>query len=242
LEKSKNFATLLKPDPLISIRMLDRLNAIQTFKKNYNKQYSIMGWIEGPAAEAANLRTINNFCTDLLIDTDFIEDLMDICTYVEIEFAKAQIEYGADTIGIGDAVASLVSVNQYKKYIQPREKKIVKKIHEMGAYVRLHICGNITHILSGIADLGVDILDVDHMVNMADVRRIVGNKTILAGNIDPVQGVLMGKPDEIKEYIQQVYDEVGNPYMIAAGCEIPLGTPHENLKALCKSIKYNREI
>jgi len=29
---------------------------------------------------------------------------------------------------------------------------------------------------------------------------------------------------------------VGNPYFVNAGCEIPAGTPVENLKALCKPI------
>jgi uroporphyrinogen-III decarboxylase len=122
--------------------------------------------------------------------------------------------------------------------IQPREKRLVKAIQEMGAFVRLHICGDITHLLSGIADLGVDILDIDHMVEMRTVREIVGEHVVLAGNIDPTSGVLQGTPEAIRETILKTYVEVGNPYMVNAGCEIPSGTPEENLKTLCEPVPY----
>ena len=70
---------------------------------------------------------------------------------------QAQIAAGADTIGIGDAIASQVSPDIYDRLIQPREKKLVRAIQAAGGLVRLHICGNITHLLAGIADLGVNI-------------------------------------------------------------------------------------
>jgi len=53
----------------------------------------------------------------------------------------------------------------------------------MGAFVRLHICGNITHLLPGIVTLGVDVLDVDHLVDLALVRQQVGAHVALPGNI-----------------------------------------------------------
>ena len=108
----------------------------------------------------------------------------------------------------------------------------------MGAYTKLHICGNITHLLPGIADLGIDLLDVDHMVSLSDVREIVGPSVTITGNIDPVQGVLRSTPASIRQTLHQAYDTVGNPYMVNAGCEIPSGTPVENLKALCEPIPF----
>jgi uroporphyrinogen-III decarboxylase len=108
----------------------------------------------------------------------------------------------------------------------------------MGAYTKLHICGNITHLLPGIAELGIDLLDVDHMVSLPKVREIVGQDVAITGNIDPVQGVLRGTPSSIRQTIAKAYEEVGNPYMINAGCEIPSGTPVENLKAMCEPVPY----
>ena len=44
---------------------------------------------------------------DLAMDEVYACDLMDICMETGIDFARAQVEAGADTIGIGDAIASL---------------------------------------------------------------------------------------------------------------------------------------
>ena len=236
LSASKDLSVLLRPDPLVSTRMLDRINAIRAYKKKYNRNYSVLGWVEGPAAEGADLRGVMNFLMDTIDDPDFLCILMDRCVEVGTAFALAQLHAGADTIGIGDAIASQISAEFYEDYIQPREKTLVTSIQEHGGLVRLHICGNITHLLPGIADLEVDILDVDHMVDMVNVRKTVGSSVVISGNIDPVAGVLNGTPESIRQYMRRTYESVGDPFMVNAGCEIPPKTPTENLKALCEPI------
>jgi MtaA/CmuA family methyltransferase len=236
LEADKDPARLARPDPLASARMLDRVKAARTYRDRFAGRFSIMGWIEGPAAEAADLRDVINFLMDLMDDEPYAESLMDLCTEVGIAFARAQVEAGCDTIGLGDAIASQVSPDVYERLIQPREKRMVKAIQSMGAAVRLHICGNITHLLPGIADLGVDILDVDHMVDLAAARRAVGPRVVLAGNLDPVAAVMRGTPDSIRDGVRRARDAAGLPFMVAAGCEIPAGTPDANLRALCEPL------
>ena len=238
LEKNKDLPSLHRPNPLQSERMLDRIMAIRAYKAGVGGEYSIMGWIEGPAAEAATLRGVSNFLIDLLDDPRFAAELMDLCVDVAIDFARSQVEAGADTIGIGDAIASQVSPTLYERLIQPREKRLVRAVNAMGAIVRLHICGNTTHLLPGISDMGIHIMDVDHMVDMKTVRRVLGERVVLSGNIDPASGVRFSTPGFIRETIWKIYKEVGNPYMVNAGCEIPPGTPAENLKALCEPIPF----
>jgi len=238
MEGSKDFDVLATPDPGSSERMLDRVRAAEMFKAQAGDRYSILGWIEGPAAEAGDLRGVSRFMMDLYDDESFACELMERCTEVAIDFAHAQIEAGCDTIGMGDALCSQLPPDLYERLIQPLEKRIVDAVQEAGACLKLHICGNITHLLPGIAGLGVDILDVDHMVDMAQVRKAVGDKVTLAGNIDPAEAVLRGTPDAIRAGFQEVYDTVGNPFMVNAGCEIPSGTPNENLKAVCEPIAF----
>jgi MtaA/CmuA family methyltransferase len=238
LQFSKDLSLLLKPDPMKSERMLDRVRAIQTYKAKFLGEYSILGWIEGPAAEAADLCDVTTFMMGLMDDRIFAAELMDTCVDVGIAFARAQVKAGADTIGIGDAIASQIDPATYEELIQPREKRLVKAIQAMGAYVKLHICGNITHLLPGIADLGVDVLDVDHLVNITNVRKAVGGRVALAGNMDPVSAIQRGTPSGIRTAVLRAYREAGNPYMVNAGCEIPSGTPSENLRALCEPVPY----
>ena len=235
---TKDLSVLLKPDPLKSERMLDRIKAIELYKEKYHKEYSILGWIEGPMAEAADLRDASNFIFDLIDDEEFAGELMDICVDVGIEFARAQVNAGADTIAIGDALASQVGPDIYERLILPREKRLVKAIQDMGAYVKLHICGNITHLLPGIAELGIDIIDVDYMVDLITVRKVLGDKVTIAGNMDPVAVIKNGRPETIRKALDESYAAAGNPFMVNPGCEIPSGTPYENLKALCEPVKH----
>jgi len=240
LEAEKDLSILEDPDTLHSKRMFDRIKAVQIYKRDFYKQYSILGWVEGPAAEAANLRGVINFLLDLIEDEAFAVDLLDRCLEVAISFAVEQVEAGADTIGIGDAIASQISPGIYEKLIQPREKILVEEIQKREAWVKLHICGNMTHLLPGIEDLGVDILDVDHMVDISLVRKMVGYNVVITGNLDPVAAIKNGNPRSISEAVQRIYESIGNPYMVNAGCEIPSGTPVENLQALCKEVSFIR--
>lgn len=233
LQETKDLGVLARPDPLRSERMLDRVRAVEVYHRRHHGEYSILGWVEGPAAEAADLRDVTPFLIDLLDDEPFACGLMDRCTEVAIEFARAQLEAGADTIGIGDAIASQVGPATYERLIQPRERRLVDAIRGMGGRVKLHICGNITHLLPGIAGLGVDILDVDHMVDLAAVREAVGPRVAIAGNANPVAVVRNGTPDGIRAAVRDAWQAAGAPFLVNAGCEIPAGTPADNLRALC---------
>lgn len=238
LEHEKNLALLKEPDPHRSERMLDRVRAVEAFKSLAHRQYSILGWVEGPAAEAADLRGAQSFLLDLALDPPFAGELMDRCVEVGIAFAKAQIDAGADTIGVGDAIASQMSADMFEELVFPRERRLFEGIHDAGGLVRLHICGDTTHLLPYFGELGADIVDMDWQVDMAAAREAIGPDTVLVGNIDPVNAVQKSTPDAIRQAIGEIYEAVGNPYMVGAGCEIPPGTAHESLKALCAPVVW----
>jgi uroporphyrinogen decarboxylase len=44
-------------------------------------------------------------------------------------------------------------------------------------------------------------------------------------------------PERIQAAFRGIYEEVGNPYFVNAGCEIPAETPPENLRAVCEPIE-----
>ena len=236
LEDDRDLGRLVRPDPLSAERMRDRIDAIRLYRNRSGDSYSVMGWVEGPAAEAADLRGVSNFFVDLLDDPAYCTALMSRCVETAIDFARPQVSAGADTIGIGDAVASQVSPSVYESLILPQERILVDALHAMGVYVRLHICGNITHLLPGIATLGIDIADIDHMVSLGEARRALGPRVVLSGNVNPVACVMRGTPDSIRAAVASCYAEAGEPYMVNAGCEIPSLTPARNLQALCAPV------
>ncbi|MBM4038955.1 MAG: uroporphyrinogen decarboxylase [Planctomycetes bacterium] len=238
LEDAKDLSLLKRPDPLGSERMLDRVRAVEAYNKAVHRKYSVLGWVEGPAAEAADLRGVTNFLMDLLLDAPFARELMERCVEVGIAFAKAQLDAGADTIGVGDAIASQVSPGLYAEMIFPLEQRLFEGIKAAGGLIRLHICGDTTHLVPYFARLPVDIVDLDWQVDMAKAREILGRGKVMIANLDPANAVKRGTPASIKKALRAVYRLVGNPFMAGAGCEVPPGTAPANLKALCEPIRF----
>ena len=83
--------------------MTDRVSAAALFRDRLQGRRLIEGWIEGPMAEAADLRGINTLMLDFYDDPQFVRDLFDFVLELELRFAKAQVDAGAESIGIGDA-------------------------------------------------------------------------------------------------------------------------------------------
>lgn len=230
-DKTK-LARLVVPDPLGGGRMHDRVQAAALLHEKAGGQWLVEGWIEGPCAEAADLRGINTLMVDFFDDPSFVRDLFEFILDLEIRFARAQVEVGVDLIGIGDAAASLVGPRFYDEFVWPYEKKLVDAVHAMGARVRLHICGNINRILDGVGRLGCDIVDLDYMVAIDKARQAMGPDQVFCGNLHPVAVLCNGTPEAIRTALEQCHRQAGSRYIVGAGCEVPRQTPLENVRAL----------
>ncbi len=222
---------LVKPDPATGKRMSDRLEAVRLFREKIGGQVPIMGWVEGALAEAADLRGVSNLMVDLVEQPEWVEELLELCTEVAIAFARAQVEAGADMIGLGDAVGSLVGPTMYRQFAQPYEQRIFAAIHEMGAVARLHICGNTNHIVGDMVASGADIIDLDWMVDWERAGREYGDRVSFCGNFDPVAVMLNGVPEDVYRATVRCMADGGSRSFSGAGCEIPLDTPYDNLRA-----------
>lgn len=228
------------PDPHAPGRMSDRVAAAALFQQRAGAGKLIEGWIEGPCAEAADLRGINTLMIDFFDDPPFVRDLFEFTLEMGIRFAAAQVEAGVDLLGVGDAAASLIGPQLYTEFVWPYEKRLVEALHAMGTRVRLHICGNICAILEPIGRLGCDIVDLDFMVPVEQARQAMGPHQILLGNIDPVRVLKMGTPQSVTAAIAECHEQAGARYIVGAGCEVPRATPAQNVEALMHFAKQTR--
>jgi MtaA/CmuA family methyltransferase len=232
LSDKSRLLNLKVPDPFGGGRMHNGIKALALYKERVNGDKLLEGWIEGPCAEAADLRGINNLMLDFFDDPQFVRDLFELVLEMELRFAKAQVEAGADAIGIGDAAASLVGPELYNEFVWPYEKRMVDGIHALGAKVRLHICGNTRCILRDIARLECEIVDLDSLAPLDKARAEMGPQQILLGNINPVTGIREATANEVTQTVQQCHQQAGARYIVGAGCEIPRDKPPSNLRAL----------
>ncbi|MDD3839921.1 MAG: uroporphyrinogen decarboxylase family protein [Clostridia bacterium] len=223
------------PDPLNAERMTDKINAVREFKRKVGGQIPVQGWVEAPFQSASILRGLNDFMIDMYDDEKFVEQLLEFACEMGIRFGKAQVKAGADIIGIGDAVATLVSSDMYRKFALPYAKRLVKQIKDAGAIVKYHICGDSQHFFRELMDLGIDILNIDSKVDLKFAKELSRqNKICIKGNVDPV-AILNGHVEEIKGLAKNCIRIGGTGYILSAGCEIPKNTPPINFKAFVDS-------
>ena len=236
LRETSDIGKLHLFDPWQSVRILGRVHAIALYKEEAGDRYPILGWVEGPIAEMADLRGLTQTLVDFYEEPAFVEDVFALLSEQAIRCGLAQFEAGADIVGIGDAAASLVSPESYREFILPHEQRIISAFHAAGAKVKLHICGDITHLLPDIGRTGADIIDVDWMVDLRRALAAWPPGTIANGNFDPVAVMLQGTPDEVKAATRRNLAEGGERCCISPGCEVPLGTPYANLHALQEAL------
>jgi len=232
LANKTDLAGLKMPDPVGGGRMHDRVKAAELFKKRVGDDKLIEGWIEGPCAEAADLRGINTLMVDFVDDQAFIRDLFEFAVEMELRFAKAQVDAGADIIGLGDAAASLIGPVYYEELVWPYEKKLIDGLHALGTMVRLHICGHTKQIFDGIGRLGCEIVDLDWMAPIDEAREKMGPDQVILGNIDPVAVLRNGTPETVQQGLAECYRQAGSGYIVSAGCEVTRDTPEQNVRAM----------
>lgn len=237
LSTPEDLKKLQKPAPAIAPRMLDRVEGIRLMCEQVGREVPVMGWVEGALAEAGVLRGDSALFLDAYDRSDWLVGLLEICTDVAIDFARAQVEAGAHIIGTGDAIASQISPQMYRKFALPYEKRIFDAVHEMGALGRLHICGDTTKLLPDMVESGADFIDLDWMVDMRAAGAKFGDQVSFCGNFDPIAVMLQGGPEDVYRATLDCMHAEELRSFSAAGCEIPDGTPHDNLRAQVQALR-----
>jgi MtaA/CmuA family methyltransferase len=233
------------PDVYNGNRTRDRINGAVYYHQVLKGDVPVIGWIEGPLTEACDLAGVSEMLLFLMMEIDLANNLMDKCMIVAKAFAKAQIEAGCQIIGIGDAICSQKDIETYNTFVLQRHIEVIEFIHAQGAKVKLHICGDINHLLPSLVLLKPDILDIDWQIYPENARLAMGNEVILSGNINPV--LIQGKNNE--EISALAMDLISNPaigtLLLSGGCEITVNTPHQHLMAMrnvCKNLDWNNMV
>jgi uroporphyrinogen decarboxylase len=218
-------------------RMSDRLDAVRLLRERVGDDVPVMGWVEGAFALASVLRGDTNLLLDIHDRPEWLKGLLDRLVEVGVAFARAQVAAGAHVVGLGDSMGSLVSPRQYREFVLPYEQRVLAAVKEAGAIPRLHICGDTSHLLRDMAASGGQVVDLDWMVDLRKAAEAFGpSGPAPCGNFDPVAVMLQGTPGDVAAAVRGCAAAAGPRHISAAGCEVPDGTPGENLLAHARTL------
>lgn len=227
-----------RPDPAaVGSRMADRLLGVRELARGAGRDCLVVGWVDMPFAEACSLVGLTEFMLLLVDEPALAHRILEWISVRVIDFAVAQVEVGAPLIGAGDAAASLVSPEQYREFVLPYEQRVSEAIHAAGGLVKLHICGQTTHLLEDMVTSGADLSNVDHLVPFEAACAVYGPHGLcFKGNLDPVSEMMQSTPEACSKKCKSLIRKArGLRFMLSPGCEVPAATTDEVFMAFCRS-------
>jgi uroporphyrinogen-III decarboxylase len=228
----RTFDSVETPDLQAWPRTKQRLDAIKLFRQKAPDQ-CIVGWIEAPFAELCSIFSMIDV-VKICGHKDWLyiyKRLLKRIIPVQLEFAKLQIEAGADIIGAGDSAISQIGPRRFKQATLDETCYLFKEIHKLGAKSIYHCCGDNSVVdkdgndmLQLIASTGASVIDIDTQVDLALAKKKVGERTCVRGNTNTtLLGDASARIEDVAKAVWMSIDDgkPGGRYWYAAGCEWP---------------------
>lgn len=209
-----------------------RFDLVKCLMDDYGKAIFTFGYLSPPFTASYDIVGFEKMMTLPHDDSNLLRYLMRRLHDRDLEVAKAYAAVGTDAIFLEDCFVSadLISTNFFNKFVFPMDHRLITEIKDLGLYVVLEFCGDVTPRLGRIAELGVDCLAVEESkknftVDIRDVVSKIGNKLCLIGNVDATmlqRWTVSELEAEIKRQLR--YGLKAKGFMMGLGSPIPPNT------------------
>ena len=171
-----------------------------------NKKYLLCGEADGTMS-IPNGENMVNLAVRLFEEKDQVKKGLDAAVDRGIESGKAQMDAGAECLTMcADYcfnVGPFLSPKMFAEFVTPYLHRLIEAHRQNGAYVIKHTDGNIMPVLDQLVSCrphALHSVDPQANVDLGEVKRLVGDKVCLAGNVNC--GLLQtGTDDEVREDI-----------------------------------------
>ena len=140
---------------------------------------------------------------------------------------------------LGMQVGPMISPDLFRRYIKPIYQHMMKPLRESGSIVHMHSDGDIRDLADDLTDGGVDVLNLQDLVNGIDwIKEKYAGNTCIDLDIDRQKITVFGTPAEVDALIREEVEKLSSPaggLMLVYGWYA--GTPLENVKALMDALE-----
>jgi len=194
----------------------------------------------GPLCTAGFVRGTTQFMLDLLESPKGAHKLIDLCTRVVIDWLKAQHKVMGDTVEgilLLDDIVGFVSEAHYLEYAHPYLTRICEAFPS--DWVKIyHNDAAIDACLDHLPDAGFNVLNWGKQKDIREVKRRVGDRMCLMGNVNPLEVGVRGTPDEVRAATLDVLEGSGGEGVIlSVGGGTSPGMPRQNIVAMLDALR-----
>lgn len=234
-------AKLLKNiDPTKELKYV--LDAVSLTKKNLDNRVPLIGFSGSPwtlltyMVEGKGSKNFSEVKKLIYNNPDLAHAILDKLSNTIADYLSAKIEAGCNAVQIFDTWGGLLSQNDFEEFSLRYVEKIISQIKRKDEPV-IFFAKGVHFGLEKLANSGANVLGLDWTMNLTEVRKVVGDKVALQGNLDPT--VLYAKKDYIKKAVNDVLNSFGkgNGHVFNLGHGVLPDIDPENVKALVKYVK-----
>lgn len=208
---------------------------LDTANQLYRKfnPFPVMGGMIGPFSLAGRLFGVSEILEASASEGDLVLAILEKTTAFLSEYALAYREVGASGVIIAEPTAGLLSPKSLARFSAPYIKRIVEQTQTESFTPILHNCGARLAHLEKTLESGARIYHFGAPMDLPKALETVGDQIILGGNIDPAGVLFNGRADEVRLAVHQLLEKIGprRNFILSSGCDIPPGTPLENIEA-----------
>ena len=236
---------LVVPDPELAMPYVPE--AVRKIQKALAGRVPLIGFSGAPftlatyAVEGGGSKDYAKTKALLFGDSAAAHALLDKLAATCAVYLEAQIAAGADCVQIFDSWAGVLSPGDFRAFALRSAKLVIEQVRASKAFAArpvpiIYFVNGCAPYLDDYASSGADVLGVDWRIDIAAVRRRVGNGVALQGNLDP--GALFASPSEIRARVADVLAQagpVGHIFNLGHGVMPP--TNPEHVRAMVQAVK-----
>ena len=166
---------------------------------------------------------------------DAWHSLMTRLSDVTLRYLLRQVKAGAQLIQLFDSWVGILGRHDYARYVMPHSARILNALEESGIPT-VHFGTGTGSMLDLMRNAGGTVIGVDWRVDLKDAWGMLGEKTVLQGNLDPV--VLLGSSENIRQAVARILDQTaGRPHIFNLGHGILPETPPQNVETAIQQVR-----
>jgi MtaA/CmuA family methyltransferase len=204
------------------------LEAVRIARERYGETVPVVSSVLGPITLAGCLFGIETLLVWMIEEPEKVHAAMGKAVRLVRAYIGGHFRAGAHAVQVGEPTASgdLISPAQYATFVAPYHRELTAASR---GDIIVHICGNISRQLPGLAGAGFRGVSFDAKTDIQAVRTHLAGKCAMIGYV-PTSLLLGGSPEAVCAAARRCLEEGVD--LLNAGCAVPPETPTPNIRAM----------